>query len=120
MILGFTWLRDHNPEIDWQMKEVRMSRCPPQCSTCHAEAKVKRQVEHIATAQIHACCTGSFPVLIKEIIDEDSYPLKGVSEPDRGVADDDAYFDDNFDNEIEDSDCIFVAHIHGEYAEHFV
>ena len=29
MILGFTWLRKHNPEIDWQMKEVWMSRCPP-------------------------------------------------------------------------------------------
>jgi hypothetical protein len=28
MILGFTWLREHNPEIDWQTKEVRMSRCP--------------------------------------------------------------------------------------------
>ena len=40
MILGFTWLREHNPEIDWQTKEVRMSRCPPQCSTCRAEAKV--------------------------------------------------------------------------------
>jgi hypothetical protein len=64
MILGFTWLREHNPEIDWQTKEVRMSRCPPQCSTCHAEVKVKRQAECAATVQIHACRTGSFPVLI--------------------------------------------------------
>src|SRR3981189_2819281 len=74
MILGFTWLREHNPEIDWQTKEARMSRCPPQCSTCRAEAKVKRQAERAATAQIHACRAGSFPVLIEEIIDEDSYP----------------------------------------------
>jgi hypothetical protein len=109
IILGFTWLRKHNPEIDWQMKEVLMSRCPAQCSTCCTEAKVKCQTEHIATAQIHACRTGSFPVLIEEITDKDSYPPKGMSEPDRGVADDYAYFDDSFDNKIEDSNHIFIA-----------
>ncbi|KIJ36962.1 hypothetical protein M422DRAFT_143596, partial [Sphaerobolus stellatus SS14] len=27
MILGFTWLKEHNPEIDWQTKEVKMSCC---------------------------------------------------------------------------------------------
>jgi hypothetical protein len=120
MILGFTWLRKHNPEIDWQTKEVRMSRCPPQCSTCRAKAKVERQAERIAMVQIHACRPGSFPVLIKEIIDEDSYPPEGVSEPDRGVAFGDDHFDDGFDDEIEDSNRIFVGHIHGENAEHFV
>jgi hypothetical protein len=71
-------------------------------------------------AQIYACHAGSFPVLIKEIIDKDSYPPEGMSEPDRGVADDDAYLDDGFDDEIKDSDHIFVAHIHGEDADHFV
>jgi hypothetical protein len=116
MILGFTWLCEHNPKIDWQMKEVRMSRCPPQCSTCCAEAKVKRQAERAATAQIHACRAGSFPVLIEKVVDEDDYPPIGLGEPDEGVAD----FDDGFDDEIEDSDCIFVAHIHGEDDEHFV
>ena len=70
-----------------------MSRCLPQCLTCRAKVEVKRQAECIATAQIHACRAGSFPVLIEEIIDEDSYPPEGVSEPDRGVADNDAYFD---------------------------
>src|SRR3981189_1064915 len=116
MILGFTWLREHNPEIDWQTKEARVSRCPPQCATCPAEAKVKRQAERAATAQIHACRAGSFPVLIEEIIDEDDCPSMGLGEPEGGVAD----FDDGFDDEIEDSDRIFVAHIHGEDAEHFV
>src|SRR3979490_1272389 len=116
MIISFTWLCEHNPEIDWQTKAVRMAICPPQCSTCRAEAKVKRQAEHAATAQIHTCRTGSFPILIKEIIDEDDYPSTGLGEPDGGVAD----FDNGFDEEIEDSDRIFVAHIHGEDAEHFV
>ena len=93
-----------------------MSRCPPQCSTCRAEAKVKRQAERAATAQIHACRTGSFPVLIEEIVDKDDYPSMGLGEPEGGVED----FDDGFDDEIEDSDRIFVAHIHGKDAEHFV
>src|SRR3981189_2972187 len=111
-----TWLRKHNPEIDWQTKEVRMSRCPPQCSTCRAEAKVKRRAEHVATAQIHACRAGSFPVLIEEIINENDSPSTGLGEADGGTAD----FDDGFDDEIEDSDRIFVAHVHGKDAKHFV
>ena len=29
MILGYTWLKDHNPEVNWQTREVQMNRCPP-------------------------------------------------------------------------------------------
>jgi len=29
LILGHSWLRKHNPEIDWVTGEVKMSRCPP-------------------------------------------------------------------------------------------
>jgi hypothetical protein len=25
LILGYNWLRNHNPEINWQMKDVKMS-----------------------------------------------------------------------------------------------
>jgi len=28
MILGYTWLKDHNPEVNWQTGEVQMNRCP--------------------------------------------------------------------------------------------
>jgi hypothetical protein len=34
MILGYNWLRNHNPEINWQTKDIKMSWCPQQCSTC--------------------------------------------------------------------------------------
>jgi hypothetical protein len=34
MILGYNWLCNHNPEINWQTKDVKMSQCPQQCSTC--------------------------------------------------------------------------------------
>jgi hypothetical protein len=31
LILGHSWLCKHNPEINWLNREVKMSRCPPQC-----------------------------------------------------------------------------------------
>jgi hypothetical protein len=34
VILELPWLREHNPEIDWRTEEVKMSRCPAQCTTC--------------------------------------------------------------------------------------
>jgi hypothetical protein len=45
LILGYNWLRNHNPEINWKTKDVKMSRCPLQCSTCRVEDKhdAKRQ-----------------------------------------------------------------------------
>src|SRR5271156_1087130 len=39
LILGHSWLRKHNPEINWTTGEVKMSRCPPQCCAgCRDEA----------------------------------------------------------------------------------
>ena len=37
VLLGFDWLAKHNPEINWQTKEVKMSRCPEGCRTCQDE-----------------------------------------------------------------------------------
>jgi predicted aspartyl protease len=42
LILGYNWLRNHNPEINWQTKDVKMSRCPLQCSTCRVEDRRDR------------------------------------------------------------------------------
>jgi hypothetical protein len=41
LILGYNWMQNHNPEINWQTKDVKMSRCPLQCSTCRVEDKCK-------------------------------------------------------------------------------
>jgi len=38
VILGMPWLAAHNPEIDWEKGEVRMTRCPPIC-------RMNKQVE---------------------------------------------------------------------------
>jgi len=31
LILGYDWLKDHNPRIDWEKREVEMTHCPLQC-----------------------------------------------------------------------------------------
>ena len=31
VILGMPWLAHHNPEIDWRIEEVKMTRCPEEC-----------------------------------------------------------------------------------------
>src|SRR5882724_5396355 len=31
IILGHTWLMEHNPEIDWRMGKISMMRCPMPC-----------------------------------------------------------------------------------------
>jgi len=37
MILGLSWLREHNPGINWAISEVKMSCCPSWCCTCEKE-----------------------------------------------------------------------------------
>jgi hypothetical protein len=39
LILGYNWLQNHNPEINWQTRDIKMSCCPLQCSTCRVEDK---------------------------------------------------------------------------------
>jgi len=31
LILGYDWLKDHNPKIDWEKGEVEMTRYPLRC-----------------------------------------------------------------------------------------
>jgi len=31
LILGYNWLKDYNPKINWEKEEVKMTCCPLQC-----------------------------------------------------------------------------------------
>jgi len=31
LILGYDWLKNHNPKIDWEKGEVEMTHCPLRC-----------------------------------------------------------------------------------------
>ena len=54
-ILGYTWLKEHNPEVVWIMKEVRMSHCPGRSSTCRMEIKLERHQCQTESRHLHSC-----------------------------------------------------------------
>jgi len=41
VILGIPWLAAHNPEIDWEKGEVKITYCPPICGRRKQEEKEK-------------------------------------------------------------------------------
>jgi predicted aspartyl protease len=65
LILGYNWLHNHNPEINWQTKDVKMSHCPLQCSTCRVEDKRDRMIQKSTTSKINACQAGAFPAMAR-------------------------------------------------------
>ena len=42
VILGYTWLREHNPEINWQTQEIKLSRCPTRCQECRRKVRTEK------------------------------------------------------------------------------
>jgi len=42
VILRMPWLQAHNPEINWEIEEVKMMRCPP---LCRRNLAVKEDIE---------------------------------------------------------------------------
>jgi len=47
LILGYDWLKDHNPKIDWEKGEVEMTRCPLRCEGGHALRKEQTRQKRI-------------------------------------------------------------------------
>jgi len=43
VILGMPWLVAHNPEIDWEKREVKMTRCPPWCGKDNRSREVREK-----------------------------------------------------------------------------
>ena len=48
VILGMPWLAAHNPEINWETGEVKMTRCPPLCG---GRGQKKEKVKRIVTEE---------------------------------------------------------------------
>jgi len=56
MILGFTWLDKHNPEIDFRTRSIKMTRCLLRCCIgCQTECKVEQNAKKEDAAQINTC-----------------------------------------------------------------
>jgi hypothetical protein len=115
LILGHNWLCNHNPEINWQTKDVKMSRYPVQCSTCRVEEKRDAKIRKSTTSQINACRSGVFPTMVEE--DEDGSPHVNTDETDEEVQDTCLAFDNNLDSDInditiEEGDHVFMTMVH--------
>jgi len=39
LIVGYTWLHKHNPEINWETGKVEMTRCPQECNVSERRQK---------------------------------------------------------------------------------
>jgi hypothetical protein len=49
LILGHTWLHEHNLEVDWKTGKVKMSQCSPRCCNgCQNEAREERKTRRLA------------------------------------------------------------------------
>jgi predicted aspartyl protease len=123
LILGYNWLKNHNPDINWQTKDVKMSRCPLQCSPCRVEDKRDTKMRKLSTSQINACRSGAFPTMAEE--DEDESSHMNTDETDEEVQDTGPAFDNDLDSEvndftIEEDDCVFMAMVHPVNPHHFV
>ena len=72
MILGFTWLDKHNPEIDFRAQSVKMTRCLLRCCVgCQADRKAERNTRREDTERINTCQTGPFPAFVEDADEED-------------------------------------------------
>jgi hypothetical protein len=108
-ILGYTWLKEHNSEVDWVTKEVKMSRCLGCYSTCRKEIKQEHHQHQIEAHHLHACHAG--PMHIVEDVSED------ISELYLDTEDDSSDEEDETDNteapdEIEEGDRIFMTTVY--------
>jgi len=75
MILGYTWLKDHNPEVDWQTGEVQMNRCPPRCEGCRAIQKEQASQRKVKVKAVNVCRSGPPPEYAEDL-EEDETPLR--------------------------------------------
>ena len=55
MILSYTWLKDHNPEVDWQTGEVHINQYLLQCKGCHMIQKKQVLWRKVEARAINIC-----------------------------------------------------------------
>jgi len=71
LILGYDWLKDHNPKIDWEKKEVEMTRCPLRCEGERALQKEQTCQKRIKLRALRSCHDGPTPLLQEELEPEE-------------------------------------------------
>src|SRR5436190_9819246 len=67
-IIGYTWLKEHNPEVNWETGEVKMTCCKPSshCTGCKKELHEEKKASLKEEAKVNACRAGPSPSLTPE------------------------------------------------------
>jgi len=63
LILGYDWLKDHNPKIDWEKGEVEMTHCPLHCEGGRALRKEQIRQKRTELRALRSCRDGPTPLL---------------------------------------------------------
>ena len=66
LILGYNWLKDHNPKVDWEKGEVEMTRCLLQCEEGRAQQKEQTCQKKIELWALRSCHDGPTPLFQEE------------------------------------------------------
>jgi len=74
LILGYDWLKDHNPKIDWEKGEVEMTHCPLRCEGERALQKEQTCQKRIELRALRSCCDRPTPLLQEELEPEEEPP----------------------------------------------
>jgi hypothetical protein len=102
VILGLSWLREHNPEVDWQSDEVKMSCCLNHCHTCQNEANTEQKAVFMRNMSICLCHAGE---MLNPDVDMEDIPE--LSE-DKEEEEEEPYIGNNA---LEKGDQVFIATI---------
>jgi len=74
LILGYNWLKDHNPKIDWE-KKVEMTHCPLLCEGGHALRKEQTHQKRTELWALRSCRDRPIP-LFQEELELEEVPLQ--------------------------------------------
>ena len=108
IILGYPWLREHNPEIDWQTHEVKLSRCPRRCNTCLKEVR-KAKAQTISVIKLRDGLASVLPTIPEAAAEESTSDNASFHLPeDNESLEDDAEEEDEAEK-LEEGDRLFVT-----------
>ena len=75
LILGYNWLKDHNPKVDWEKGEVEITHCPLRCEGGCALWKEQTHQKRTELRALRSCCNRPAP-LFQEELELEETPLQ--------------------------------------------
>jgi len=85
LILGYNWLKDHNPKVDWEKGEVEMTHCPLRCKGGRALQKEQTHQKRTELRALQSCRDRPVPLFQEELELEETPPQ--TCNPDWGLRD---------------------------------